>query len=89
MSINVNKKYNIIFFLFCFHILGDAYKCIDFADDIALLESPINSKCTEVTTRTAVSAEQLDLAISVPKTEYMSMAINCNPLPTRYMSSHQ
>ena len=51
---------------------------LDFADDIALLESSIPNAQRQLT-RTAVSAEQLGLVISVPKTEYMS--INCNPLP--------
>ena len=49
---------------------------LDFADDIALLESSIPSAQL---TRTAAAAEQLDLITSIPKTEYMT--INCNAQP--------
>ena len=48
---------------------------LDFADDIALLESSIPNAQAQLT-RTAAVAEQLGLIISVPKTEYMT--INCN-----------
>ena len=51
---------------------------LDFADDIALLESSIPSALAQFT-RTATAAEQLGLIISVPKTEHMT--INCNPQP--------
>ena len=51
---------------------------LDFADDIALLESSIPSAQSQLTS-TAAAAEQLGLIISVPKTEYMT--INCNPQP--------
>ncbi|KAI8509483.1 hypothetical protein Bbelb_133310 [Branchiostoma belcheri] len=49
---------------------------LDFADDIALLESTI-PRAQEQLTKTAVAGKQLGLIISVPKTEYM--AYNCNP----------
>ena len=51
---------------------------MDFADDIALLESS-NSRAQAQLTRTAAAAEKLGLIISVPKTEYMT--INCSPQP--------
>ena len=51
---------------------------LDFADDIALLESSISSAQDQLT-RTAAAAECLGLIISIPKTEYMT--INCNPQP--------
>ena len=51
---------------------------LDFADDIALLESSIPRAQAQLT-RTAAAAESLGLIISVPKTEYMT--INCNPQP--------
>lgn len=51
---------------------------LDFADDIALLESSI-SRAQAQLTRTAAAAESLGLVISVSKTEYMT--INCNPQP--------
>ena len=51
---------------------------LDFADDIALLESTIPRAQAQLS-RTAAAAESLGLIISVPKTEYMT--INCNPQP--------
>ena len=51
---------------------------LDFADDIALLESSIPSAQAQLT-RAAAAAEHLGLIISVPKTEYMTT--NCNPQP--------
>ena len=51
---------------------------LDFADNIALLESSI-PKALRQLTRTAASAEKLGIVISVPKTEYTT--INCNPQP--------
>ena len=52
---------------------------LDFADDIALLESSIPNAQVQLT-RTAAAAEHLGLIISVPKTEYMT--VNCNPQPS-------
>ena len=52
---------------------------LDFADDIALLESSIPRAQSQLT-RTAAAAEDLGLVISVPKTEFMT--VNCNPQPT-------
>ncbi|KAI8514995.1 hypothetical protein Bbelb_075860 [Branchiostoma belcheri] len=49
---------------------------LDFADDIALLESTI-PRAQEQLTKTAAAGKQLGLIISVPKTEYMTY--NCNP----------
>lgn len=49
---------------------------LDFADDIALLESTIPRAQAQLT-RTAAAAEDLGLIISVSKTEYMTT--NCNP----------
>ena len=51
---------------------------LDFADDIALLESSI-SRAQSQLTRTAKAAADLGLVISAPKTEYI--AINCSPQP--------
>ena len=51
---------------------------LDFADDIALLESTIPRAQAQLS-RTAAAAENLGLIISVPKTEYMT--VNCNPQP--------
>ena len=51
---------------------------LDFADDIALLESSI-LRAQEQLSRTAEAAKDLGLIISVAKTEYMT--INCNPQP--------
>ena len=51
---------------------------LDFADDIALLESSI-SRAQSQLTRTANAAADLGLIISAPKTEYM--VINCHPQP--------
>ena len=51
---------------------------LDFADDIALLESSIPYAQAKLT-KTAAAAEYLDLVIRVPKTEYMT--INCNSQP--------
>jgi hypothetical protein len=48
---------------------------LDFADDIALLESSIPNAQAQLTR----TAEDLGLFISVPKTEFMT--INCNPQP--------
>ncbi len=48
---------------------------LDFADDIALLESSIPRAQAQLT-RTTAAAGDLGLIISVPKTEYMT--INCN-----------
>lgn len=52
---------------------------LDFADDIALLESTIPRAQVQLT-RTATAAEDLGLVISVSKTEYMTA--NCNSHPT-------
>ena len=52
---------------------------LDFADDIALLESSI-SRAQAQLTKTAEAAADLGLVISAPKTEYMT--VNCNPQPT-------
>ena len=51
---------------------------LDFADDIALLESSI-SRAQAQLTKTAEAAANLGLVISAPKTEYM--IVNCNPQP--------
>jgi len=51
---------------------------LDFADDIALLESTM-LRAQEQLTRTASAAEDLGLIISVSKTEYMTA--NCHPHP--------
>ena len=51
---------------------------LDFADDIALLESSI-SRAQAQLTKTAEAAADLGLVISTPKTEYMT--VNCNPQP--------
>ena len=51
---------------------------LDFADDIALLESSNIGAQTQLT-KTAESAAQLGLVISVAKTEYMTF--NCSPQP--------
>ena len=51
---------------------------LDFADDIALLESTIPLAQAQLT-RTATAAKDLGLKISVPKTEYMTA--NCHPMP--------
>ena len=51
---------------------------LDFADDIALLESSI-SRAQAQLTKTAEAAADLGLLISAPKTEYMT--VNCNPQP--------
>ena len=51
---------------------------LDFADDIALLESSMTNAQAQLS-RTAAAAEDLGLVISVPKTEYMT--VNCNPQP--------
>ena len=51
---------------------------LDFADDIALLESSI-SRAQAQLTKTAEAAADLGLIISAPKTEYMT--VNCNPQP--------
>ena len=51
---------------------------LDFADDIALLESSI-SRAQAQLTKTAEAAADLGLVISAPKTEYMT--VNCNPQP--------
>jgi len=51
---------------------------LDFADDIALLESSILRAQAQLS-RTATAAEHLGLIISVPKTEYMT--VNCNSQP--------
>ena len=51
---------------------------LDFADDIALLESTI-PRAQEQLSRTAAAAEGIGLTISVPKTEYMT--INCSSQP--------
>ncbi len=52
---------------------------LDFADDIALLESTIPRAQAQLS-RTASAAEDIGLIISIPKTEYMTS--NCDPLPT-------
>ena len=49
---------------------------LDFADDIALLESSI-SRAQAQLTKTAEAAGNLGLVISAPRTEYMT--VNCNP----------
>ena len=51
---------------------------LDFADDIALLESSISQARTQLT-KTAEAAADLGLVISAPKTEYVT--VNCNPQP--------
>ena len=51
---------------------------LDFADDIALLESSIPRAQSQLS-RTADAAADLGLIISAPKTEYMT--INCHPQP--------
>lgn len=51
---------------------------LDFADDIALLESSIQKAQAQLS-RTATAAKSLGLTISVPKTEFMT--INCCPQP--------
>ena len=53
---------------------------LDFADDIALLESSISrAQGLAQLTKTAEAAADLGLVISAPKTEYMT--VNCNPQP--------
>ena len=52
---------------------------LDFADDIALLESTIPRAQAQLTS-TAAAVKDLGLIISVPKTEYMT--VNCHPHPT-------
>ena len=51
---------------------------LDFADDIALLESSI-SRVQAQLTKTAEAAADLGLVISAPETEYIT--VNCNPQP--------
>ena len=51
---------------------------LDFADDIALLESTMSQAQAQLN-RTATAAKELGLIISVPKTEYMTA--NCHPQP--------
>ncbi|XP_068703873.1 uncharacterized protein [Montipora foliosa] len=51
---------------------------LDFADDIALLESTVPLAQTQLT-RTASTSKDLGLIINVPKTEYMTA--NCHPTP--------
>ena len=51
---------------------------LDFADDIALLESSLPRAQAQLT-RTAAAAADLGLVISAPKTEYMTA--NCDPQP--------
>ena len=51
---------------------------LDFADDIALLESSTSRPQTQLT-KTAEAAADLSLVISASKTEYMT--VNCNPQP--------
>ena len=51
---------------------------LDFADDIALLESSI-SRAQAQLTKTAEAAANLGLVNSAPKTEFMT--VNCNPQP--------
>ena len=51
---------------------------LDFADDIALLESSILQAQAQLT-RTADAAGELGLVISAPKTEFMT--IHCHPQP--------
>ena len=51
---------------------------LDFADDIALLESSIPRAQSQLT-RTANAAADHGLIISAPKTEYMT--VNCHPQP--------
>ena len=52
---------------------------LDFADDIALLESSIPRAQSQLS-RTADAAADLGLIISAPKTEYMTF--NCQPQPS-------
>ena len=53
---------------------------MDFADDIALLESTMSQAQAQLNmNRTATAAKELGLIISVPKTEYMTA--NCHPQP--------
>ena len=52
---------------------------LDFADDIALLESSISRAQAQLNS-TAAAAKDLGLIISVPKTEYMTA--NCHPQPS-------
>ena len=51
---------------------------LDFANDIALLESSIAQTHAQLT-KTTEAAADLGLVISAPKTEYMT--VNCNPQP--------
>ena len=51
---------------------------LDFADDIALLESSISQAQAQLS-KTAEAAADLGLVISAPKTEYLT--VNCNPQP--------
>ena len=55
---------------------------LDFADDIALLESSMPRAQSQLT-RTADAAADLGLIISAPKTEYMT--INCQPQPPSHV----
>ena len=59
---------------------------LDFADDIALLESSI-SRAQAQLTKTAEAAADLGLVISAPKTEYMT--VNCNPQPALQVYGNQ
>ena len=52
---------------------------LDFADDIALLESSISPAQAQLTS-TAAAAKDFGLIISVPKTE--NMTVNCHPQPS-------
>ena len=55
-----------------------SFNDLDFADDIALLESSI-SRAQAQLTKTAEAAADLGLVISAPKSKYMT--VNCNPQP--------
>ena len=51
---------------------------LDFAEDIALLESSISQAQAQLS-KTAEAAADLGLVINAPKTEYVT--VNCNPQP--------
>ena len=61
------------------HDQGDSqqYLDLDFADDIALLESSMRNGQAQLS-RTSTEAEDLDLVIRVPKTEYMTVTVTLN-----------
>ena len=60
--------------------LGNHFRPLDFADDIALLESPFSGH--RPTASKAAATTDLDLILYVPETEYMTVMVNYHPHPT-------